>query len=55
MDREHIVAVAFLTEANLRAHGKNLQRIYPINEAPCFGELLAVIDEVERQTKGKSK
>ena len=38
-------AVAFLTETNLRAIGKNLERVYPVEDTPAFAELLAAIDE----------
>jgi hypothetical protein len=48
MDK-NIVAIAFLTESNLRAIGKNLERIYPIDSAPAFEDLLAALDEAERR------
>jgi hypothetical protein len=51
VDREPIVAVAFLTESNLRAVGQSLQRIYPIDHSPGFEQLLAQIDEAERKLR----
>jgi hypothetical protein len=51
VDREPIVAVAFLTESNLRAVGQSLQRNYPIDHSPGFEQLLAQIDEAERKLR----
>lgn len=53
VNRERIVAVAFLTQANMRALGKNIERIYPIDHSPAFGDLLAKIDEAERKLPRK--
>lgn len=54
MPPDPIVAVAFLTESNLRAIGKNLERVYPIDDAPHFQDLLAAIDQAERDRQSSS-
>ena len=51
MEREPIVAVAFLTKANLKAIGKSLERVYPIDHSPEFADLLAAIEEAERKDR----
>ena len=43
-----IVAAALLTSEELGLLGATFSRAYPVSEVPCFGELLAVIDEVDR-------
>jgi len=43
-----IVAVALVTEAELKALGSSFDRAWPINEAPCFTGLLEAIDEADR-------
>ena len=48
MSNEKIVAVALLTQGNLDTYGSALKRVFPIDEAPCFGDLLAAIDEADR-------
>ena len=47
-DLETIGSAAFLTETNLRAIGKNLQRTYLPNDGPGFAELLAALDQGKR-------
>ena len=38
-----------LTQGNLESFGKDLKKVYPIDETPCFTELLRMIDEAERK------
>jgi hypothetical protein len=49
MKGERIVAVALLTETNLQMLGNNLEKVYPIDETPCFPDLLWAIDEADRE------
>jgi hypothetical protein len=49
MPDERIVAVALLTQGNLDAYGSALKKVFPIHEAPCFPELLRLIDEADRE------
>jgi hypothetical protein len=48
---ERIVAVALVTEAELRFFRDGLKRAFPVDEAPCFGGLLQAIDEADRDLK----
>jgi hypothetical protein len=49
MQRERIVAVGLLTQRNLDQLGDSLERLWPVDESPCFGTLLQAIDEADRQ------
>lgn len=51
LDRERIVAVGLLTQRELTALGPTFDRVWPIEQAPKFGELLRAIDEAERKLK----
>jgi hypothetical protein len=44
-----IVAVSLLTQQELDRYGSGLKRVFAINEAPCFEELLRLIDEADRE------
>jgi hypothetical protein len=46
---ERIVAVGLLTQREVNLLGPAFDRIWPIEEAPQFDELLRVIDEAERK------
>jgi hypothetical protein len=43
-----IVAVGLLTESNLRTLGNDFKRVYRVDAAPCFPELLKAIDEADQ-------
>lgn len=47
MPRERIVAVGLLTETDLGRLGDVLSRLWPVEEAPCFRELLQAIDAAD--------
>jgi hypothetical protein len=47
MDR--IVAVGLLTRRDLEMLGPTFDRIWPVEEAPSFDELLRAIDEADRK------
>ena len=47
MSRVRIVAVGLLTDEDLRRLGPQFSRAYPIEDAPCFGELTRAIDEAD--------
>lgn len=49
----HIVALALVTQDELRLLGPQFDRAFPRNETPCFGELLAAIDEADRELRRK--
>ena len=48
MPSDRIVAVALLTQSNLETYGACLKKVFPIHETPCFNDLLAAIDEADR-------
>lgn len=47
-DAQRIIALGLLTARDLEILGSNFKRAYPIEETPCFGELLRAIDEADR-------
>ena len=49
MAEKRIVAVALLTQSELNSLGATFDRAFPVEEMPCFGELLAAIDTAERE------
>ena len=51
MNREPIVAVALLTQRELTALGPTFKRLWPIEQAPEFAELLRAIDDADLKLK----
>lgn len=47
-DDSKIIAIGLLTAHDLERLGSGLKHVYPIDEAPCFGDLLKAIDEADR-------
>ena len=45
---DRVIAVGLLTSRDLEALGAGFSRFYPVDETPCFGELLRAIDEADR-------
>lgn len=54
-DPDPVVAIGLLTARDLDLLGAGFRRAYPIEDAPCFEELLRAIDEAEgkRGKKGR--
>jgi len=53
---ERIVAVGLLTPHDLGLLGPTFDRVWPVEEAPSFSELLRAIDEADqRLSRGKSE
>lgn len=46
---ERIVAVGLLTRRDLNMLGPTFDRVWPVEEAPAFNELLRAIDEADRR------
>ena len=46
--RDQIVAVGLLTQQDLDLLGQSFDRLWPVDEAPCFIDLLEAIDEADR-------
>jgi len=48
MTNERIVAVCLVTRTELDSLGPSFDRAFPVQEPPCFGELLRAIDDADR-------
>ena len=48
MSRVRIVAIGLLTDDDLKRLGPQFSRAYPVEDVPCFGELMHAIDEADR-------
>ena len=48
---ERIVAVGLLTRQDLNLLGPAFDRVWPVEEAPAFNELLRAIDEADLKLK----
>ena len=46
-----IIAIGLLTAKDLEVLGKGFTRAYPVDDTPCFGELLKAIDEADREMR----
>lgn len=49
MQKERIVAVGLLTQRDVDVLGQSFDRLWPVDETPCFGTLLSAIDEADRE------
>jgi hypothetical protein len=48
---EKIVAVGLLTQHDLDVLGPTFTRTWPVDETPCFSQLLHAIDEADREIR----
>ena len=48
LDQERIIAVGLLTQHELTLLGPTFDRVWPVEQAPKFGELLRAIDDADR-------
>jgi hypothetical protein len=51
MNRDRIVAVGLLTSRDVQLLGPTFERLWPVDETPCFSGLLERIDEADRQLR----
>ena len=49
MPDDRISAVALRTQGNLDMLGKSLRKVFPVEQVPCFPELLRAIDKADRE------
>jgi hypothetical protein len=49
LSKERIVALGLLTQGDLDVLGPSFTRLWPIDETPCFDELIRAIDEADRE------
>jgi hypothetical protein len=52
---DRIVAVGLLTKRDLHVLGPAFDRVWPVEEAPHFNELLRAIDEADRRLQEASR
>ena len=48
MDQDRVLAIGLLTRRDLDLLGPTFDRLWPVDEAPAFTELIRAIDEVDR-------
>lgn len=48
MPKERIVAVGLLTASDVKLLGRGFDRLWPVDESPCFDDLLQAIDDADR-------
>jgi len=46
-----IIAVGLLTQRDVDLLGPTFERLWPVEETPCFSQLLAAIDNADRDRK----
>ena len=49
MAKERIVAVGLLTQREVELLGSGFSRLWPVDDTPCFTELIDAIDEADRK------
>ena len=49
MAEERIVAVGLLTQRDVKLLGHGFSRLWPVDNTPCFTELIKAIDDADRQ------
>lgn len=52
--RERIVAVGLLTQRDLNVLGPTFDRVWPVEDAPQFEELIEAIDRADEQLEHKA-
>jgi len=50
-----IVAVGLLTQRDVDLLGNGFSRLWPVDETPCFTDLLQAIDEVDRELRQENQ
>jgi hypothetical protein len=53
--QQRIVAVGLLTKRDLSLLGPTFDRVWPVEAAPAFSELLRAIDEADRDLKNEAQ
>ena len=55
MSYEGIVAVGLLTQRDVEVLGPTFARLWPVEEAPCFSQMLQAIDEADRKIRRRGE
>ena len=53
MKDQRIIAVGLLTARDLEVLGQGFTRVFPIDDTPCFAELLSALDQADRSSPGR--
>jgi hypothetical protein len=48
---QRIVAVGLLTAQDVETLGPTFERLWPVDDTPCFSHLLQAIDEADRELR----
>ncbi len=49
MAENRIVAIGLLTQREVELLGHGFSRLWPVDETPCFTELVRAIDDADRE------
>ncbi len=49
MSQNRIIAVGLLTHRDVELLGPTFERLWPVEESPCFSQLLDAIDQADRE------
>ena len=55
MEPRKIVAVGLLTQREVDLLGNGFSRLWPVDETPCFTDLLQAIDEADRELRQENQ
>ena len=55
MTGDRIVAIGLLTEREVQLLGHGFTRLWPVDETPCFTDLLRAIDDADREIRRSRK
>jgi len=51
VDDDRIIAVGLLTRRDVQLLAPTFDRLWPVDETPCFSQLLAAIDDADRDLR----
>ena len=51
MTNKRIIAVGLLTKNDVRLLGPTFDRLWPVEDTPCFSQLLHAIDDADRELR----
>jgi hypothetical protein len=51
MPTDNVIAVGLLTARNVDDLGPTFTRLWPVEDTPCFSQLLVAIDDADRALK----
>ncbi|MDQ3077523.1 MAG: hypothetical protein M3Q83_01620 [Pseudomonadota bacterium] len=51
MIKDKIVAVGLLTQRDVDTLGDTFERLWPVDQSPCFTGLLQAIDDADRELR----